>query len=911
VKQSASQSEKTSAGPRAFWCFISYRHADNQTPGRQWATWLHQAIETYEVPGDLIGTVNERGDVIPERIFPVFRDEEELPVDADLASPIYRALDQSKFLLVICSPRAVESTYVAKEIIYFKKLGRSDRVLAVMVAGEPNARWDAGKQASGFSPVDECFPEPLRHAVDAEGNLLSDHTEPVAADFRLPDGNGEGWTTPEAYRQALIRESSANGRVIDEKVKRYRERAELMKLKVLAGILGVPLGTLTQRDKAYQLARARRRQRITFWVASALAALALVAVGAGWYAWGKKNAAQVAEQKERDARENETTARKRAVDALANSDFREATNRLRQPERTGEALALLARAARLANHKAAETRLWAIFQQRDFWVQVPTSVPASPAKSSTSPDAVDPLFSTVPYGKQRLKPAWFSRSGDGQSCVTIVNGDIVDGPIEIFHFRVWRRDGTPVTPWLTVSNPEEKDIRALSEAHLSRDGRYVAVAAFVWREPEFIEVWDTKTKKPIGAKIVATGNSPHHQNVSFTRVQFLPQSRQEDQARPLLLIASAKGDASVFAVSEDGLEPVGKNSHASGVVAASVDEKAEWLMSASDDRQVRVWDLANNKLLGPPIELPGAILSLERSQTDRLHITMVENAVAEYRLWHPFTAPIPAGTQSLPDGEFTIVEKDKKEEGPNAIHYASPGAVLAKSTDGKKIAQLIKENEVGVYDAPGGPGAKARWTHTFPSKVLDARFVGKQDWLLVQLDTFVTEIWNIGRGERVGAPIEEARLFTDGETPARPLASTLAASEDKVVTRSFFWNPPNAASRWFTVWDLGSGIPLIDRVSAIDDSLEDDPITRAGHDEEGLRVLLGADKPGPAKACLELTPPTELRPRLPEFAEAFGGLTAQIDGGFSTVPDRMQKTESFIAELKSYQAKMRASSAPP
>jgi MTH538 TIR-like domain (DUF1863) len=92
---------------RTYWCFISYRHADNKEPGRQWATWLHQAIETYEVPEDLVGTVNDRGDTFPARIFPVFRDEEELPVNADLASPIYRALDASKFLVVICSPRAV------------------------------------------------------------------------------------------------------------------------------------------------------------------------------------------------------------------------------------------------------------------------------------------------------------------------------------------------------------------------------------------------------------------------------------------------------------------------------------------------------------------------------------------------------------------------------------------------------------------------------------------------------------------------------------------------------------------------------------------------------------------------------------------------------------------------------------
>src|SRR5258706_14909843 len=113
-----------------YWCFISYRHADNRHEGRQWATWLHHSLETYEVPTDLVGTKNERGEVIPERIFPVFRDEDELPADADLASPIYRALDRSKVLVVLCSPRAVASTYVENEIRYFKQIGRSERVLA-------------------------------------------------------------------------------------------------------------------------------------------------------------------------------------------------------------------------------------------------------------------------------------------------------------------------------------------------------------------------------------------------------------------------------------------------------------------------------------------------------------------------------------------------------------------------------------------------------------------------------------------------------------------------------------------------------------------------------------------------------------------------------------------------------------
>ena len=150
--------------------FISYRHADNKTPGRQWATWLHQAIETYQVPDQLVGKTNSRGEEIPSRIFPVFRDEEALPADADLESSIKIALDNSALLIVLCSPRANASKYVADEIDYFKKLGRSDRIIAAMIDGEPNASWDTSKHNESIGIESECFPEPLRVKYDQGGN---------------------------------------------------------------------------------------------------------------------------------------------------------------------------------------------------------------------------------------------------------------------------------------------------------------------------------------------------------------------------------------------------------------------------------------------------------------------------------------------------------------------------------------------------------------------------------------------------------------------------------------------------------------------------------------------------------------------------------------------------------------------
>jgi hypothetical protein len=274
-----------------YWCFISYRHADNKEPGRQWASWLQHQIENYEVPEELVGTINERGEVIPERIFPVFRDEEELPADADLGCPIYRALDRSLFLLVLCSPQSVQSTYVANEIAYFKRLGRSHRVLAAMIEGEPNASWDEGRQRTGVDPTTECFPQPLQFMVDANGELdYSQRAEPIAADFRLPDGS-KGWTSTEALRQALPK--SMPKAKVDEVVAAYHQQCELARLKIIAGILGVPLGMLTKRDKAYQLEKERQRTRVFRRVATALGILAVAAAGGGLLAYLKRQEAVV------------------------------------------------------------------------------------------------------------------------------------------------------------------------------------------------------------------------------------------------------------------------------------------------------------------------------------------------------------------------------------------------------------------------------------------------------------------------------------------------------------------------------------------------------------------------------------------------------------------------------------------
>ncbi len=276
---------------RRYAAFLSYRHADNREEGRRWAEWLHQALETYEVPRDLVGSTNLRGTAIPTALYPVFRDEEELSADADLSQNIRRALDNTEVLIVLCSPRACASTFVAEEIRYFKELGKGDRILALIIDGEPNAD-DPAKAEHGISPEMECFPQPLRfgvpqpqpateeeEAAEADSRKLppaidwSQRTEPLAADVRPQNRAGQGYTSAAAYRTALEKGRAHSASEIRRLEKAFAEQLDLARLKIVAGALGVPLGKLRERDAVY---RAKKLRRVVA-VLGSLTLLALVA----------------------------------------------------------------------------------------------------------------------------------------------------------------------------------------------------------------------------------------------------------------------------------------------------------------------------------------------------------------------------------------------------------------------------------------------------------------------------------------------------------------------------------------------------------------------------------------------------------------------------------------------------------
>ena len=221
--------------------FISYCHRDERV-----ARWLRRAIETYRIPGDLVGKDFGRGP-IPRRLSPVFRDEDELPGAAELGPELKSALRASAALLVLCSQASAKSIWVDKEIQFFKSQFPKRPVFALIADGAPGGD-------------EECFPPALLTALGPDGALVPDPAaEPLAPDLQKQDKHA-------------------------------------VKLKIVAGLLGVKYNDLFRRD--------RRRQRmlmgafgtLAFVVISALSVLSILAVSAANRAIQERNRAQVAEK---------------------------------------------------------------------------------------------------------------------------------------------------------------------------------------------------------------------------------------------------------------------------------------------------------------------------------------------------------------------------------------------------------------------------------------------------------------------------------------------------------------------------------------------------------------------------------------------------------------------------------------
>jgi MTH538 TIR-like domain (DUF1863) len=214
--------------PNRYAAFVSYRHMPRD---RQWAICIMSQLETYRTPKAL------QREAFPDRIGHLFRDEDEIPASSDLSDQIKDALARSDHLIVVCSPDTPASRWVRREIELFQEMGKGERIIPLLIAGEP----------------DESFPPELRRrriaraGDDGTAEVTFEEIEPIAADVR-PRG--------------------------DERRARTERRALL---RFAAALLGCRFDDLARRDE--ERAKAQLRQRL----GAAAAVLMAAGLGGAWY----------------------------------------------------------------------------------------------------------------------------------------------------------------------------------------------------------------------------------------------------------------------------------------------------------------------------------------------------------------------------------------------------------------------------------------------------------------------------------------------------------------------------------------------------------------------------------------------------------------------------------------------------
>ncbi len=214
---------------RHYKAFISYSHSDEH-----WARWLQRCLEKYKLPK----TFRQSHPELPARLYPIFRDRDELASGGELSESIRLAMEDSEALIVICSPTARASLWVNEEIRRFRASGRGHRIFCLLVSGSPDP-----------NAADCAFPRSLLRSDDGETLF-----EPLAADATT---NGDG------KRNAM--------------------------LKIAAGLLGVGVDDLKRRD-------AQRQAR--FWATVAFGALfiAAITIGLAIYAFNAKKESEMRRQ---------------------------------------------------------------------------------------------------------------------------------------------------------------------------------------------------------------------------------------------------------------------------------------------------------------------------------------------------------------------------------------------------------------------------------------------------------------------------------------------------------------------------------------------------------------------------------------------------------------------------------------
>lgn len=103
--------------------FISYSHRDMAV-----AKWLQKHLERFKLPTEIHNEIDAKS----RYLRPVFRDQSDLNTGI-LGDELRKNLEESKYLILICSKNSAQSQWVSDEAKAFVEMGRLDRIIPVII----------------------------------------------------------------------------------------------------------------------------------------------------------------------------------------------------------------------------------------------------------------------------------------------------------------------------------------------------------------------------------------------------------------------------------------------------------------------------------------------------------------------------------------------------------------------------------------------------------------------------------------------------------------------------------------------------------------------------------------------------------------------------------------------------------
>ncbi len=195
--------------------FISFQSADARE-----ALWVQKAIEGYRLP-----TAVSRSRSLPKKMPPCFCYLNDINLSEELMQELKLRMEQSQYLIVVCSRRSARSTFVNGGIDYFVSLGRRDRIIPLIVDGIPYTN----------DPETECYPEALKRHFPKSADPMQDH-QILGVNLNEEGAGSKRWKHQRAVLMVIARMLNLE---FENLWNREVQRRKRQRRAIIAGITGV------------------------------------------------------------------------------------------------------------------------------------------------------------------------------------------------------------------------------------------------------------------------------------------------------------------------------------------------------------------------------------------------------------------------------------------------------------------------------------------------------------------------------------------------------------------------------------------------------------------------------------------------------------------------------------------------